>query len=128
MTHSIPYLAIRLVAMPADLNSHGAIFGGWLLGIMDSAGVVTSRQYQHDSSKEDILTVSVSDMTFLSPVYVGDLVECWTTVSHLGNTSITIEIAVNAIRKSNQALIENVAKGTFKFVNTKNRKPTPIKK
>lgn len=128
MTDKEPQLAIRIVAMPADLNSHGAIFGGWLLGIMDSAGVVTSRKYQYDSSKEDILTVSVSDMTFLSPVYVGDVVECWTSVANIGNTSITIDISVNAIRRSDQSLVENVAKGTFKFVNTKNRKPTPLKK
>lgn len=128
MTQNIPQLGVRVVAMPADLNSHGAIFGGFILCQMDLTGTVIARDYQHDSGKEDILTVKVTDVLFKRQVFVGDILECWGTVVELGNTSLTIEITVNAIRKSNQTLVENVATGIFKFVNTKNGKPTPIKK
>lgn len=128
MTHRIPELGVRIVAMPSDMNSHGAIFGGFILCQLDLCGTVIARKYQNDSGKEDILTVKVTDVLFKKPVYVGDILECWGTVTELGNTSLTIEIQANAIRRSNQSLVENVACGTFKFVNTIKGKPTPIKK
>ena len=35
-------LAARTLAMPADTNPSGDIFGGWLMSLMDSAGAITA--------------------------------------------------------------------------------------
>ena len=123
---SPPHLGVQSVAMPEHKNSHGAIFGGWLMCQMDLAGTIVSRNYQEDAGAEDILTIKVSELVFEKPVYVGDVIECWVQITDLGKTSITTKISVNARRKSDNKLIENVAHGIFKYVNTKDGKPFAI--
>lgn len=114
----LPAVMIRQVAMPQDINSHGAIFGGWLMSQMDLAGTAICREFQKNTKIEDILTVKVIDLVFNKPVYIGDIIECWTDVVAIGTTSITIEIVVNARRKEDNSLVREVAKGIFKYVNT----------
>ena len=73
-------LVLRTLAMPADTNANGDIFGGWLMSQMDIGGA--------------IMAVRVDGMTFLRPVAVGDVVCCYASCVKRGNTSITINMEV----------------------------------
>ena len=77
-------LASRTLAMPADSNPKGDIFGGWIMSLMDSAGKMSATP--HAGGR--VVTVAVSNITFLQPVHVGDTVCCYTDVKRLGRTSI----------------------------------------
>ena len=81
--------AIRVVAMPADTNPYGDIFGGWLLSMMDSAaGTVAARH-----SKGRAVTIAVDGMTFHRPVKVGDVLSVYADIVAVGRTSMKIEVA-----------------------------------
>ena len=119
--------SIRTVAMPADTNSSGDIFGGWVLSQMDLAGGVLATQV----SKKRITTVAIDKMRFHKPIKVGDIVSFYTKVNTTGNTSITIDIETFVTRKNDQ-LEKNqeikVTEGKFVYVSIDlNGKPTPIK-
>ena len=78
--------ALRTIAMPADTNPNGDIFGGWLLSQMDIAGSVIA----HDRARGRVATVAIDAMTFLAPVYVGDLVSCYATLETEGRSSMRV--------------------------------------
>ena len=61
-------LAVRTLAMPADTNPAGDIFGGWIMSLMDVAGGIAARSW----AEGRVVTVSVTDMAVLKPVHVGD--------------------------------------------------------
>jgi acyl-CoA thioesterase YciA len=81
-------LAIRLVAMPADTNAYGDIFGGWLLSQADIAGSTLAIR----AAGGRVATVAVKDFRFLNPVLVGDLVEVYARVVRTGVTSVSVEV------------------------------------
>lgn len=85
-------LAIRVLAMPADTNAHGTIFGGYVLGLIDQAGAVAA--YAAGASK--VVTVSMHEVVFKAPVHVGDAVSCYARVVRCGRTSITTCVRVVA--------------------------------
>lgn len=88
-------LALKTVAMPADTNPAGDIFGGWIMALMDlSAGTAAS-----DRAKGRTATVSVSHLNFLRPVKVGDVVSVYTKVIRVGRTSISLEVEAWAIQR-----------------------------
>jgi acyl-CoA thioesterase YciA len=74
--------------MPADCNPKGDIFGGWIMALMGSAGKMSATP--HAGGR--VVTVSVSNITFLQPVHVGDTVCCYTEVKRTGRTSITLGV------------------------------------
>src|SRR5580698_10788426 len=79
--------AIRTIAMPADTNPHGDIFGGWLICQMDLAGsTVATRR-----ASGRVVTVAITAMVFHRPVMVGDEVTCYCSIEKTGNTSITVK-------------------------------------
>lgn len=79
---------IRTIAMPADTNPSGDIFGGWLMSQMDlAAGNAACRLSQGRCA-----TVAVEAMTFLSPVRVGDEVTVWAPLVKRGRTSMTFDV------------------------------------
>src|ERR1700733_15037242 len=78
-------LCIRTLAMPADTNQNGDIFGGWLLSQMDLGGGVFASKL----AKSRTVTVAIEAMNFRKPVYVGDLVSVHATLVKIGKTSIT---------------------------------------
>ena len=80
--------AIRTIAMPADANASGDIFGGWMMSQMDLAGAVAAVR----RAKGRIVTVAVEAMTFHRPVLIGDLVSCYAEVLRVGRTSLTVRI------------------------------------
>src|SRR6266849_11078579 len=80
--------ALRAIAMPADANPHGDIFGGWLLSQMDLAGstVATRRALGR------VVTVAITAMSFHRPVFIGDEVTCYADIVKVGRTSITVKV------------------------------------
>lgn len=85
-------LAIRVLAMPADTNAHGTIFGGYVLGLIDQAGAVAA----HRAGASRVVTVSMHEVVFKAPVHVGDAVSCYARVIRRGRTSITTCVRVVA--------------------------------
>lgn len=81
---------VRILAMPADTNPSGKIFGGWIMAQMDVAGGIIALEY----AGGPVLTVAVTSMKFHKPVYVGDLVSCFAQVRKVGATSITVLVEV----------------------------------
>ena len=81
---------LRTLAMPADTNPHGDIFGGWIMSQMDIAGGILAREV----TCSRVVTVAVDTITFIKPVQVGDVVCCYGEVMKIGTTSITIGLEV----------------------------------
>ena len=103
--------AIRVVAMPADANAYGDIFGGWLLSMMDSAAGLTAAR----CARGRAVTVAIDAMVFHAPVKVGDEVSVYTHIEKIGRTSMTI--AVEAFRRHRSEEEETkVTEARFTFV------------
>ncbi len=103
--------AVRMLAMPADTNPSGDIFGGWLMSQMDIAGGIAAAA----RAKGRVVTVAVEGMEFHQPVYVGDLVSCYADVVATGTTSITVKVETLARRRAGGDTVK-VTEGTFVFV------------
>lgn len=117
-------LSIRTLAMPADTNQNGDIFGGWLLGQMDLAGGIFVSKY----AKSRSVTVAIEAMTFRKPVYVGDVVSVYGTVVRVGRTSITVYVEAWVQRRDETNIIL-VTDGNFTYVAIDdNGHPQPIKR
>ena len=104
-------LALRVPAVPADTNASGDIFGGWIMGMMDMAAGSTA----HEMAGGRVATVAVSDLVFLRPVHVGDLISCYTELVKIGRTSITIDVDVWA-RRGMPIRHQRVTKARFVMV------------
>lgn len=104
-------LVIRTIAMPANTNSNGDIFGGWLVSQMDLGGAILARNV----AKSRITTAAIDGMAFLNPVYVGDIVSCHATLLKIGRTSMQIQVEVWAQRTRGGELVR-VTQGTFVYV------------
>jgi acyl-CoA thioesterase YciA len=87
-------LAIRVMAAPADTNPDGDIFGGWLMSQVDIAGSIIA----HRHARSRIVTVAVNSFQFKQPVFVGDVISCYGTITHIGHTSITVHVKAFADR------------------------------
>jgi acyl-CoA thioesterase YciA len=83
-------LILRTLAMPADTNPNGDLFGGWIMSQMDIAGGILAKE----TARSRVVTVAVDGFKFLKPVNVGDVVCCYGRVLRIGTTSITIELEV----------------------------------
>lgn len=103
--------SLRTIAMPADTNANGDMFGGWMLSQMDLAGSVLATQ----KAQSRIATVGVEAMKFKSPVYVGDEVSFYCHIDKIGNTSITIHIESWA-RGRLAEVARKVTEGKFTYV------------
>ncbi len=103
--------SFRAIAMPADSNARGDIFGGWLLSQMDLAGGATAMW----RSKGRVATVAIASMSFHSPVFIGDEVSCYTEVVKVGHTSMNIKIESWARRFASEEIVK-VTEGLFTYV------------
>ncbi|MFK7891739.1 MAG: acyl-CoA thioesterase [Granulosicoccus sp.] len=103
--------SLRTVAMPADTNPNGDIFGGWILSQMDLAGG-THAFYE---AQGRVATVAVTGMKFHKPVTVGDEVSCYCVTERVGSTSITVRVET-WVRRQRLAVEEQVTEGMFTFV------------
>ncbi|MCP3888994.1 MAG: acyl-CoA thioester hydrolase YciA [Desulfobulbaceae bacterium] len=109
-------LILRTLAMPADTNPAGDIFGGWIMSQMDIAGGILAREI----TCSRVVTVAVDSIRFIKPVNVGDAVCCYGEVLRTGTTSITINLEVwvkPAHNKPGQQIVnEHVTKAAFTYV------------
>lgn len=86
--------AVRTLAMPADANPAGDIFGGWVLAQMDIAGGLIAA----GRAKGRVVTVALESMAFHKPVKVGDIVSCYAEVTDVGTTSLTVKVHTEVVR------------------------------
>ena len=122
-TEPIGELCIRTLAMPADTNANGDIFGGWLLGQMDLGGGVFASKI----AKSRTVTVAIEAMNFRKAVYVGDLVSVHASLVRIGRTSITVHLDAWALRRREMVPIL-VTDGNFTYVSIDEQgRPQPIK-
>ncbi|ESK36502.1 hypothetical protein P256_02555 [Acinetobacter nectaris CIP 110549] len=104
-------LSLQTIAMPADTNWSGDVFGGWIVSQMDLAGAIHAERF----SKGRCATIAINQMSFLVPVKVGDVISCYTKILKVGSTSIQIQIEVwNSHDESRPA--KQVTAGLFTFV------------
>jgi acyl-CoA thioesterase YciA len=116
-------LSLRTLAMPADTNQNGDIFGGWLLSQMDIAGGI----FVEKSVRSRSVTVAIEAMTFRKPVYVGDVVSVYTDTVRVGRTSVSVRVEA-WVTRSNESQMILVTDGTFTYVAIDAQgKPTPVK-
>lgn len=104
-------LTIRTLAMPADTNAAGDIFGGWVMSQMDIAGAIAAVEYVGGR----VVTVAIEAMTFIAPVKVGDVFCVYTWVERVGNTSVTIGMEAY-IRSDRGPDRTKVTEGKFIYV------------
>jgi acyl-CoA thioesterase YciA len=83
-------LILRTIAMPANTNPSGDIFGGWIMSQMDIAGGMMAREL----TGTRIVTVAADSIVFIRPVRVGDTVCCYGRILKVGKTSLTINLEV----------------------------------
>lgn len=102
---------LRVVPGPADINSNGHIFGGWVLSQMDIAGgIVAGRTAQGATA-----TVAIEAMEFLAPIHLRDIISVYAKVERRGRTSMAIRIDVVASRNRGTEEVK-VTSGLFTFV------------
>jgi len=115
-------LASRIMAMPADANPSGAVFGGWIMSLMDAAGAMTATRL----AEGRVVTVAVSNIAFLRPVKVGDTVCCYTEVLRVGTTSVTLDVGVWVLRQGRGERMK-VTESEFTYVAVDDEgKPRPV--
>lgn len=118
------HAAVLTLAMPADTNPAGDIFGGWLMSQMDIAGEITARQ----RARTRVVTIAVDGMVFHELVFVGDVVSFYTDITKVGNTSITVGVEATAMRGQSGEEVK-VTQGTFVYVALDGKgRPCPVPK
>jgi len=103
---------LRLMAMPADTNPAGDIFGGWIMANVDLAGGVAAIR----RSRGRVATVAVNAFLFKQPVSVGDVVSFYTSIVKTGRTSITVDVEVFAERCPSDPITVKVTEATLTYV------------
>ncbi len=115
-------LTLRTMAMPADTNAAGDIFGGWVLSQMDLAGGIAAGQ----RAEGRVVTIAVDRMKFIRPVHVGDVLCVYTQVVRVGNSSMEIRLDAWALRHR-YGHREKVTEAHFTFVSVDdNGRPRPV--
>lgn len=115
-------LTIRTLAMPADANPSGDIFGGWVLSQMDIAGGIAAGQ----RAQGRVATVAINAMSFIRPVNVGDVLCVYSDIENTGRSSIAIYLEAWALRRRIGERVK-VTEGLFTFVAIdSNGKPRPL--
>ncbi|MBD0276202.1 MAG: acyl-CoA thioesterase [Acetobacteraceae bacterium] len=109
-------LAARTLAMPANTNPSGDIFGGWIMSLMDAAGAMTATR----SAGGRVVTVAATEMAFLRPVKVGDVVCCYTEPVSTGRSSIALHVEVWVLRQGQGERVK-VTAAEFTFVTLDHR-------
>jgi acyl-CoA thioesterase YciA len=104
-------LCIRTMAMPADTNANGDIFGGWLLSQMDVGGGIFASKV----ARSRTVTVAIEAMSFRKAVYVGDLVSVYGKLVRIGRTSVTVHLQAWAVRRREVRPVL-VTDGNFTYV------------
>ena len=104
-------LCIRTLAMPADTNANGDIFGGWLLSQMDIGGGIFASKV----AKSRTVTVAIDAINFRKPVFVGDVLSVHANLVRIGKTSVTVRLEAWVLRRKEMHSIL-VTDGNFTYV------------
>jgi acyl-CoA thioesterase YciA len=117
--------AIRITMLPKDTNAFGTIFGGVILSYIDLAAAIEVRRHY----SQRFVTKAMREVAFVAPVYLGDLVTFFTKVVRVGNTSVTVDVNVEAERLGSEGNRQTVqvtqAEVIYVAVDT-NGRPTPV--
>lgn len=107
-------LLLRTLAMPADTNPNGDIFGGWLMAQMDMGGAILAKEL----AQGRVVTVAVDAITFLKPVAVGDVVCCYGECVHIGRSSLKVRLEIWVKKVASEPIGERsrVTDATFTYV------------
>ncbi|WP_353234692.1 acyl-CoA thioesterase [Diaphorobacter ruginosibacter] len=105
-------LVLRVIPMPADTNSNGDIFGGWVMAQVDLAASVLPARI----AQGRVATVAVNEFVFKQPVRVGDILSFYARITRIGNTSIAVDVEVFAERMSLQGQHIKVTEATVTYV------------
>jgi acyl-CoA thioesterase YciA len=104
-------LTLRTLAMPADANPAGDIFGGWVMSQMDIGSALCAV----DRTRSRVVTAAVDRMSFIAPVHVGDVLCVYAEVDKVGRTSLNIHVEAWVLRDKQGERVQ-VTQGTFIFV------------
>jgi acyl-CoA thioesterase YciA len=123
MSQKEKVLVSRTIAVPADTNPWGDIFGGWILSLMDiAAGSIAARL-----ARGSVATKAINNVSFDLPIFVGDEVSVYAEIDKIGNTSVTLTVSVTIKRKGQDEEMDAV-KGSFVMVALdENRRPRPVR-
>ncbi|RYF26276.1 MAG: acyl-CoA thioesterase [Comamonadaceae bacterium] len=105
-------LVLKVIPMPADCNANGDIFGGWVMAQVDLAGSVLPARHVQGR----MATVAVNEFVFKQPVRVGDILSFFSSVTRIGRTSVTVEVAVYAERFATQGRYIKVTEARLTYV------------
>lgn len=115
-------LTLRTLAMPADANAAGDIFGGWVMAQMDLACGIRAAE----RARGRVVTAAVQEMAFAMPVKIGDTLCVYTEISRVGRTSMTLKVETWAQRYLTHVM-DKVTEATFVMVALDAEgKPTPV--
>ena len=103
---------LRLMTMPSDLNPNGDVFGGWVMSQVDIAGGVAAMR----RARGRVTTVAVNAFQFKQPISVGDVVSFYSTITKVGRTSITVDVAVYAERNFFKPITVKVTEAILTYV------------
>ena len=103
---------LRVVPMPADVNQHGDIFGGWIMSQVDITGGVVAARH----TRGRVATVAVNSFTFKQPVSSGDVVTFYGDITRVGRTSVTIDVEVFAQRNPDDLVTVKVTEASLTYV------------
>lgn len=105
-------LVLKMIPMPSDCNANGDIFGGWVMAHVDLAGSVLPARY----TKNRMVTVAVKEFVFKQAVRVGDILSFFAAVTHVGTTSITVQVEVYAEHFLAQGVYAKVTEASLTYV------------
>ncbi|MFN3721384.1 MAG: acyl-CoA thioesterase [Rhizobium rhizophilum] len=115
-------LTLRTLAMPADANAAGDIFGGWVMAQMDLACGIRAAE----RARGRVVTAAVQEMAFAMPVKIGDTLCVYTEIARVGRTSMTLKVETWAQRYLTHVM-QKVTEATFVMVALDAEgKPTPV--
>jgi acyl-CoA thioesterase YciA len=115
-------LSLRTVAMPADTNPAGDIFGGWIMSLMDlAAGIAAGTR-----AKGRVATAAVSKLSFIQPVKVGDVVCVYTDIVRTGRTSVTLDVETWVLRRGQGERTRVTAAEIVLVAVDENGRPRPL--
>ena len=90
--HDHRSLIMSEIMTPSMVNFHGYIHGGHVLNLLDRVAYACAARY----SGKRVVTLSVDQVFFREPIYVGELLICYAKVNYVGKTSMEIGIRVMA--------------------------------
>jgi acyl-CoA thioesterase YciA len=104
--------ALRVTPLPADVNIHGDVFGGWIMSQADIAGAIVAER----SAGGRVVTVAVNEFVFKHRVAIGDLVSFYGEAVRIGTTSIAVEVEVYAQRRPEDVEVYKVTEALITYV------------